>query len=58
MDKVNSISLMNFGDDQTHTVTTAVYSHMEPYTLDEYHDKFCRFDEETERWIYVGRGNN
>ena len=57
MDKANSISLMNFGNDQTHIVSTAVHSLMEPYTLDEYHAKFCRFDEETERWIYVGRSN-
>ena len=57
MDKVNSVSLLSLGaNDEPQIVTTAVYSLMEPYTLDEYHAKFCKFDEETERWIYVGRG--
>lgn len=56
MDKVNSISLLSLSaNDEPQIVTTAVYSLMESYTLDEYHAKFCRFDEETERWIYVGR---
>ena len=56
IDKVNSVSLMDFGS-SSHIVTTAVYSTLPDYTTDEYHNKFCKFDDETNRWIYVGRSD-
>ena len=29
----------------------------EPYTIEEYHEKFCYFDEQQKKWIYKNNDN-
>lgn len=54
MDKCNTtiLRLYNNKPEITHT---EMYMDVDPYTVDEYHNIFCK--EEGDKWIYIGRNN-
>ena len=57
LDKVNRVSLLRHGSEY-HIVTTALASiNPQDYTNEEYHEKFCKYDEKSNRWIYIGKDN-
>ena len=54
LDKVNSAGIFELNlDNNDHSVFTtllAMNPMPEPYTIEEYHNKFCTFNEEENRW--------
>jgi hypothetical protein len=53
-DKVNSVSIVIAKGDHF-IFTTQVATTLQGYTPNEYHEKFCEYDKENDRWVYVGR---
>ena len=50
LDGGNTVSLLlNYGREY-HIVTTELYCHIKPYTIEEYHNIFCEFI--NNKWIY------
>lgn len=47
IDKANSVLWK--GD---RWVSTEVFTTAPPYTVDEYHQKYCKWNEEVKKWIY------
>jgi hypothetical protein len=52
-DGANSISI-DFGGRDHSIITTLVATNGQGYTYKEYREKFCEYDKENDRWIYVG----
>lgn len=53
LDRVNTVSLL-LHNSEHHIVKTALDSLRPEYTKEEYLEKYCKYDEENDRWIYVG----
>ena len=53
LDNVNTI-LLEKSDSGYFISATEVHSEMKPFTIQEYRDRFCKYDEETNKWFYYG----
>lgn len=54
MDKCNTVTTMLYNGELNIT-KTEMYMDCPPYTVDEYHEKYCEY--QNNKWIYVGRKN-
>jgi hypothetical protein len=52
-DKCNWI---HYNDKYRYTITF-MHSKQTPYTFEEYCNRYCEYDTENDRWIYVGNKN-
>lgn len=55
IDNVNYCILQSFNLDsvnQEHVTSTELFGYIEGYTIDEYHENYCKFDNDNNRWIF------
>jgi hypothetical protein len=58
LDGVNTLFILINEEGTEYSIGSTCVGGGRGYTYEEYHKKFCNYDEETKRWIYVGRDNN